>query len=189
MTKIHPFRIVLLAGLACLSSAGPAGAVDTEELLEKLKFTAVKEIEIVQDGAELLAQVVAEVTNGTDRTLVLRNGMFNVTISRNDNKFAPVKLDAAKPMDLTEIAPGGMARASKSNLTMICRLGPADSMTTREVLVRLFNMVGVQPRAIKITLDGKTDVGIKLGQSLPWREQTALTLFLEPQQVDQALIQ
>lgn len=181
------FRNAALAGLACLSWV-PLRAQDVGDL-DKLRFTAIKEIEIMQDGADMLARVVAEVTNGSDRLLVLRNGMFNVTIKRADNKFAPVKLDAAKPMDLTEIAPGSFAKASKSDLTVVVRIGPADSMTTREVLVRLFNMLGVRQRSMTITLDGKSDVGVKKGQATMWKEGTALTFELQPQQIDQALIQ
>jgi hypothetical protein len=57
------------------------------------------------------------------------------------------------------------------------------------VLVRLFNMMGVRQRNLKITLDGKSDVGVKKGQATMWKEGTALTFELQPQQIDQALIQ
>lgn len=157
------------------------------EDLDKVRFTAIKEMEIVEDGGNLLARVVCELTNSSDRLLVIRNARFGVEVARTDGKIPTVKLDAAEPIAKTEVAPGGLARAAKTEMTVLALVGPADAQTSRQTLVRLFNMVGVRPRNVKLTLDGTAEVGVKKGQATMW-EQRTLTFELAPEVVDEALI-
>lgn len=159
----------------------------TADDLDKVKFSAIKEMEIVEDGGNLLARVVCELTNSSDRLLVIRNAKFGVEVVRTDGKIPAVKLDAAEPIAKTEVAPGGIARAAKTDMTVLALVGPADSQTTRQTLVRLFNMMGLRPRNVKLTLDGTAEVGVKKGQATMW-EQRTLTFELSPEVMDEALI-
>lgn len=181
-------------GVGLLCAMGVAGALATSlcsgqsaDDLDKLKFTAIKEMEIIEDGGNLLARVVCELTNSSDRLLVIRNAKFGVEVARTDGKIPAVKLDAAEPIAKTEVAPGGLARAAKTDITVLALVGPADSQTTRQTLVRLFNLVGVRPRNVKLTLDGTAEVGVKKGQATMW-EQRTLTFELAPEVMDEALI-
>jgi len=155
--------------------------------LDKVKFSAIKEMEILEDGGNLLARVVCELSNSSDRLLVIRNAKFSVEAERTDGRIPKVKLDAAEPIAKSEVAPGGLARAAKTDITVVALVGPADSAASRQTLVRLFNIVGLRPRNMKLTLEGSAEVGVKKGQATMW-EQRTLTFELSPEVMDEALI-
>jgi hypothetical protein len=168
--------LVLLSGLNPLTpySQGQS-AVEMAKDLESIRFNAIKNLNIRTENGMRMADFVVEMVNRGTYEVVIAEGALYRTIEfkREDGEGSKVVLGPAAPAAEQVLAPGGMLKGSQNDLKLVMRIGPAGEPETEQKLIDLINLLGQPNNALKISLTGTAQVGIKpkSGQTTAFAER------------------
>lgn len=150
-------------------------AAEMAKDLESIRFNAIKDLEIVSENGNRMAHFTAELVNrGTYEVIIAEGANYrSIVFKREDGEGKPVTFGPAAPTLEQVLAPGGMLKGSQNDLRLKMLIGPAGNAETEQKIVDLINLLGRPDNALRITLTGTANVGIKpkSGQTTAFAER------------------
>jgi hypothetical protein len=152
----HSFAVfglfVLLMSGTCLAQ------VDVQKTLSNLDVSAIKKMQVVQTSTDYTLDVVLILTNAKAEALRFRNGQAEVSFDRPNKE--PMIIGQTVLSD--QIAPGKKGdQSGTAVLELSIYMGPKDHDTMAK-LIEVFNIVGDPVRPLKMSIQGKSEVGLQL---------------------------
>jgi hypothetical protein len=145
--------------------------------IAKLDIKAIKKMQFVEKGKDLVAQNVLVFSNAGDSDVKLRNAEFKVSLKSADKvvpmgvgKLAELVLPAAKKGEGDALTPSELVQE------MEIKVGPKDDETIQK-LITMFNIIGDPGTTFTLVLEGTSEVGAKSEKG--WIYQKGITVELE----------
>jgi len=133
-----------------------------------VKFTGIKSIQVV-DGAIRRAIINVEISNSSGSEIrIFGDGQYSFKFKKDEAK--PILLPNAMAKEVV-LPKGSMMSAGKGIMSFEVVLGEASEVTTREVLIPLFNLMSSASEEknvgkLQIEIEGNVNFGVRSGSAI-----------------------
>jgi len=148
------------------------GAFAQMEKIGDIDIKAIKKMQFVEQGTNLMAKNVIVFSNCGDSEVKLRNCDYKVSLKTDGGT---IKMGKGTFEEL--VLPAGTADApSETTEEALLTVGPMNTETIQR-LIALFNVIGDPAKKFTMVLEGTSEVGLKGKRG--WIYQKGITVELE----------
>lgn len=188
------FNLKFYAILTCLLVLGSSAQAQMEAV-NLINITAIKKMEVVQDGNEYKALVTLVFENDNERTIRLSGADFVVTIKSDktttsvdaDGKIVTVKVPYDVRFGNGDIGELDIPASGSVEREIPVMVGPvnADSLTR---IFEVFNIIGNPERKLEMNLKGEGDIGAEMDHGWALQRSIAIDFTFIPEVQDEVLV-